>query len=594
MKAIKILFFGVALVLGLSSCTEKFLEHELTGSSITQEELDQLGNTNYDRVSGLYSVMFMYGGDHQSFGQKSIDISTDILSADIALTNPGYGYWSTEASGTCSTMGSGLTSYIWSHHFLIIANANKILNNLRKTDKALWTVSDYQAYAEATAMRAYSYFNLAHFFSPAQTNSGQNSRYESMGDFNTTDRYPVCPLYFGTDEEYDPKTTLLIPKMLSPVCDIYAEVITTLEDAIVAFQELEAAGVARTSKLAINEDVAKLMLAYASLQFGCYNATPESEYFEKAYTNALDVINTSEFEIIPLDYKFVDYQRVADTTGGFTVKSLLDSIRFGKYTDRLDTIELGDDFDATLAVVDTFRVESWGILDNGFNTINDKSWMWGLDVTRENTTQLASFWGQMDIHTYSYAAAGGILGIDQKLYVEIPATDVRKKWFNPDIRYCPENKFFDPNKFNPYLTGTMDGVDRNWLNDIVYMRIEEAYLLAAEAAYRMGKDAEAREILAKLLDQRDPEVAAQVRAGAGDLKNYLYYNWRVEMWGEGRALMTFKRFEGDKKRGTNHYLKQGADWSYAMTEMTFDIPYSEYSYNQALNQDQEQEEETKE
>ncbi len=586
MKTVKILFFGLALVLGLSSCTEKFLEHELTGSTITQDELDQLGNTTYNRVEGLYSVMFMYGGDHQSFGQKSIDISTDILAADIALTNPGYGYWSAEAQGACSTISSGLTSYIWSHHYLIISNANKILNGLDKLGKENWSSSDYLSYAEATAMRAYSYFNLAQFFTPAPTNDQQHSRYEAMGDFNTTDRYPVCPLYFGTDDEYDPNTTLLIPKMLSPVCDVYTEVIDKLGDAIAAFQELEANGIVRSTKLSINEDVAKVMLAYATIQFGRYS--DDATLYQMAYDNAIDVVNNSEFEIIPMDYTYEDFFRVADTTGGFTVKTLLDSIKLGKFAERLDTLELGENYDATLAIVDTFRVESWGILENGFNTVNDKSWMWGLDVTRENTTQLASFWGQMDIHTYSYASAGGILGIDQKLYTEIPETDVRKQWFNPNIRYAPENKFFDPNKYNPYLTGSMDGVDRNWLNDIVYMRVEEAYLLAAEAAYRLGNETEAREVLAKLLDERDTEVASQLRAGQGDVNNLLYYNWRVEMWGEGRALMTFKRFEGDKKRGTNHYIKQGADWSYTMTEMTFDVPYAEYSYNQSLQPNNEE------
>ena len=109
-------------------------------------------------------------------------------------------------------------------------------------------------------------------------------------------------------------------------------------------------------------------------------------------------------------------------------------------------------------------------------------------MTRENTTALASFWGHMDIHTYSYAAAGGILGIDKKLYEEIPETDIRRKWFNTNsgYNYCPENKFYHgtmDSRHDPIKTGTLNGVDRNWLNDVVYMRIEEAFLLAAEAAY---------------------------------------------------------------------------------------------------------------
>mgnify|MGYP003441686310 CR=1 FL=1 len=130
------------------------------------------------------------------------------------------------------------------------------------------------------------------------------------------------------------------------------------------------------------------------------------------------------------------------------------------------------------------------------------------------------------------------------------------------------------------------------------MRYESMFLIASEACYFIDSLAASADYLTQITDERmnlnypfaqDDYTAykASLSNGATLLKE-IEYNWRVEMWGEGRALMTFKRFEGDKKRGTNHYIKQGADWSYTMTEMTFDIPYAEYSYNQSLQPNNEE------
>ncbi len=522
MKSIKILFFSLALMVGLSSCSEKWLQHELTGGSITEDELASLGNTSYERVRGLYSLMFQYGGDHQTFGQKSIDIATDILAGDVALTNAGYGYWSAEAQGTCSTQGAGRTAQIWGDNFLIIANANNIIRMLNKAESM--SLTDSLALAEAKTIRAYCYFNLAHFFSPAQKDESHSSPYVDLDpNFNLKENYPTCPIYTGADEEYN-EENILVPRLLSGVSEVYSFVINDLEDAIALFAEVELKGASRESKLSVDGDVAKVLLSYAYLQLARY--TEDVELYTKSYENAIDVINGGKYTMLP-------------------------------YSE---------------------------LTTNGFNDVSNKSWMWGLDVTRENSTGLASFFGQMDIHTYSYAAAGGILGIDKNLYEEIPTTDKRRDWFNPNISYCPENKFFDPEKFNPYLNGTLDGVDRDWLNDAVYMRVEEAYLLAAEAAFRAGNTAEAQNVLGTFLEQRDPTVAAEVKAGTADLEKQLYYNWRVEMWGEGRALMTFKRFAMDtKKRGSNHYIKPDKEMKYNDYNVTFDVPYAEYAYNQALN-----------
>ena len=90
-----------------------------------------------------------------------------------------------------------------------------------------------------------------------------------------------------------------------------------------------------------------------------------------------------------------------------------------------------------------------------------------------------------------------------------------------------------------------------------------------------------------LLAQRDETVMATVDGMSKDeLLSNLYYNWRIEMFGEGRALMTFKRFGGMKTRGNNHFYKGGETMQAvdpANPVLLFIIPYSEYTNNQANN-----------
>ena len=68
-----------------------------------------------------------------------------------------------------------------------------------------------------------------------------------------------------------------------------------------------------------------------------------------------------------------------------------------------------------------------------------------------------------------------------------------------------------------------------------------------------------------------------------NIKEQLYYNWRIEMWGEGKALMTLKRFDMPaKKRGSNHYTAKERDVLYSDYYLRYTIPYSEYSQNPSI------------
>ncbi len=505
MKTIKRLFFALALVLGITSCSSSWLDTELNGSSLSQEEYDKLTDATASSVRGLYSLMYQNSGDrHDYFGQKSIDMATDIISGDMAMTNNSYGWFTDAGTWNFYSSTSGRNSYFWSFYYTMIMNANSAIKSLSQKEELSETEMD--AYAQALSMRAYCYFNLLNLYKP--------SRYDDAADKydgNTGMAYSTVPVY--TELSYDSESGLIKEQPLSSAQEIYDLIVADLNTAITYF---ETSAQARQSKLFVDVNVARGLLAYTYLQ---------SEQFDSAYATAKKVIDGGEFSLLSLD----------------------------------------------------------DITTTGFSSVSENSWMWGLDVTTENTGGLATFWGHMDVFTYSYAFSGATKGMDEVLYGSIPESDSRKAWFDESRKFIPTGKFYDAAR-----GATSDAIDRNWLNDIVYMRIEEMYLIAAEAAFEAGKTAEATDMLATLLDQRDATAAAAVRANTADLKSQLYYNWRVEMWGEGKGLMTFKRFGEEKQLGSTQYdtnMKKGRlspissnrdAKGYTILMM---VPFSEETYN---------------
>ncbi|WP_317191289.1 RagB/SusD family nutrient uptake outer membrane protein [Galbibacter mesophilus] len=63
----------------------------------------------------------------------------------------------------------------------------------------------------------------------------------------------------------------------------------------------------------------------------------------------------------------------------------------------------------------------------GFNTVATPCWMWGTDITLDNNLDLVSWWGQVDLFTYSYAWAGDPKSIDDNLYSYIKEGEIRKR-----------------------------------------------------------------------------------------------------------------------------------------------------------------------
>ena len=70
------------VALALAGCN---LDQLPSGSTITEGQYEQMDDKLAGTVRGVYAKLYAYGGEHDYFGQRGIDLSTDILSGDIAM-----------------------------------------------------------------------------------------------------------------------------------------------------------------------------------------------------------------------------------------------------------------------------------------------------------------------------------------------------------------------------------------------------------------------------------------------------------------------------------------------------------------------------
>ena len=445
MKKIQYLFASLVISLGLASCGDSFLTQYPEGGLLLEDQYDKVPDRLAGSVRGIYSKLYEYGG-HSTFGERSIDMYTDIQSGDMAMKKSNYGWFESYERGNFYAYAR---SYIWSYYYEIIHLVNLCEISIEGQKAEIFSAISTGDASDEIKLNGYYYGQLLALRGMAY--AGLLNYYTDAHDATTTglDSEKALPIYVGKDVAAD---TLGAP--LSTVTEVYTRVYDDLSDAITLIDYYGQFNI-RESKLEIDADVARLLLAYAMLNHGDKTEiiAGGKNCYEIAQDLAEEVINGGKYPLL-------------------------------KY-DELTT--------------------------TGFSDINAANWMWGEDVTVENTTALGSFFGQVDIHTYSYAWAGDTKCIDSKLYDDIVTMgwDGRKAWFRSGTEkypYCPDGKFYNPKTKH---TTAASGIDRDWLCDNVFMRSELAYLIAAEAAWNRDNLATAKNYLEALCNERveDPTDA---------------------------------------------------------------------------------------
>lgn len=464
-------------------CSEDFLDVEPT-DRLSSDQVARAAEFNPDitqgGISGLYQLMYLEGtggtGGDDDFGQKGIDIWTDMLSADIAHSKTDYGWYSTFSSlqGTVD-FTSNLNYIPWRYYYRLIRTANTLIGQLGGNDIVPELTENKHFMGQVKAMRAYAYFYLVQLY---------------------TDRYDpnqeILPLYIEPIVEPIAKSTTTV---------IYDQIYKDLNDALSLLSDFT-----RTEKSQINTDVVKLLMAYSYAS--------EDKNWGQVKSLTQDVI----------------------TNGGYTLLPKSQVL-------------------------------------NGLNFISNPGWIWGSDITINDGISLSSFYSQMDYFTYGYASVGNNKSIDQNLYDQIPANDVRKGWWNDigngDI--INWRKYFDPNR-------VWDG-QRPVVTDVHYMRIAEVYLLHAEAAMKDNDIASARTALKTVVAERVDDASYIDNLSGNALEEEIYLQSRIELWGEGKSYLLKRRNKMNIVRGSNHLIFAGEVMSYDDNRLSYEIPQIEIQNN---------------
>lgn len=231
----------------------------------------------------------------------------------------------------------------------------------------------------------------------------------------------------------------------------------------------------------------------------------------------------------------------------------------------------------------------------GLNDATKGNIMWAAQIISDQTGGYASFFAHMDPKV-SYAK-NAPKQIALSLYNRIPETDARKAWWDPN------------HELNADYYGGIQQVKfafsdaSQWMGDYIWMRVEEMYLIAAEAECRLGKEAEAKAHLMTLMAQRDPSytcnktgtaLGALTNTFTGSLLEEILIQRRIELWGEAGRIYDIRRLRQGFKRDAadgwnssailaNRPLQNPENYMWVLT-----IPQAEFDGNENMDPEKDQ------
>ena len=226
---------------------------------------------------------------------------------------------------------------------------------------------------------------------------------------------------------------------------------------------------------------------------------------------------------------------------------------------------------------------------NFINSVGQGNVMWGAQIVSDQAGMYASLMTHMS-GTAPYGQRAP-KQMSSWLYEKMGVNDSRRAWWNPDEAYL-QKKF----EFSNVQT---------WEGDYIWMRVEEMYLNAAEAACMKGDEANAKKYLTDLMSKRDPNYSCNKSGTAlgalttdltGSLREEILLQRRIELWGEDGRIYTIRRCHQGFVRPSDYGWPSGlllpthiqamqdpASYLWVLT-----IPQAEFDGNENLNFDRDQ------
>ena len=240
-----------------------------------------------------------------------------------------------------------------------------------------------------------------------------------------------------------------------------------------------------------------------------------------------------------------------------------------------------------------------------FNSASANSWLWGVMISPDNdvvTTGIINWPSHLSSLTGNgyTTLTGAYRFITDKLYNEIPDTDIRKQWFispegtstlvdNETVSGEPAIDYFGLTPYANVKFGAYQDVLGNTTNsqDWVLMRVEEMILIKAEGEAMSGNVAAAKSILEDFVKTyRDPSYTCTA-ASAQEMQDEIWMQRRVELWGEGFSLFDILRLKKPiERKGTNYEPIVQYNIPAESQIMIYRIPQCEMETNTGIPEDQ--------
>ena len=199
-----------------------------------------------------------------------------------------------------------------------------------------------------------------------------------------------------------------------------------------------------------------------------------------------------------------------------------------------------------------------------FCDMEEHNWIWAIDITDDQANYYGYATAPSWLSVFSgdgYGVACGTTAmINKLLWDKIPATDVRKGWWIDENLHSPnwadltwgtakgdeiatltiENVKIELPPYTNIKFGMKSGIGSTLNNnDWPLMRVEEMILIQAEGYAISGNEAKAKEILTNFVKTyRDPSYT--IPSGR-TLRDEIWFQRRVELWGEGFAVSDARR-----------------------------------------------------
>jgi len=229
-----------------------------------------------------------------------------------------------------------------------------------------------------------------------------------------------------------------------------------------------------------------------------------------------------------------------------------------------------------------------------FWTSTENNWMWGIIIAETDevvSSGIVNWISHMGSLNYGYANYSKGKQVNKALFESIPQSDVRKGWWLNEDKTSPnlspeQQAFMKDNgyeaytqvKFAPYKNEV--GTATN-ANDIPLMRIEEMYLIKAEAEYKSGGNG--KQTLENFVKQyRDPSYTCT----ATNIQDEVYRQRRIELWGEGLTWYDLMRLNKPMDRRGGGYPNASMVFNIPAGSpvLLWRIPETEIQANPALNE----------